>query len=123
MIAFALSLLPSSAWAHEPLWGETPQTFSFGLKHPEWKFAFEDHRRLFQGSSAIPNTEGRRHTMVENHLSFQYAPATTLNLKLELPVVHMESEERIEGVMRRSTSSGLGDLVLSAKSRFHAQFG
>ena len=123
LIAFGFTAAPSVVLAHEPLWGETPQTFSFGLKHPEWRFGFEDSRRLFQGSRRIPNVDGRRHLMSENHLSFQYAPQTTLNLKAELPLVRMESEERIGGVTRRSSSSGIGDLVLSAKSRFHSRFG
>lgn len=54
-------LYPSLARAHEPLWGETPQTFAFGVIHPEL--------RLARG---------------ESRFSVQYAPKTTENLKLEV---------------------------------------
>ena len=32
--AFTLGV-QTTARAHEPLWGETPQTFAFGVIHPE----------------------------------------------------------------------------------------
>ena len=54
-------LYPPLARAHEPLWGETPQTFAFGVIHPELRFARSESR-----------------------FSVQYAPKTTENLKLEV---------------------------------------
>ena len=64
-IAFlSLVLLPLPALAHEPLWGETPQTFAFGVVHPEFRFAHGETR-----------------------FSLQYAPETTRNLRLEVPFV------------------------------------
>ncbi len=49
--------------AHEPLWGETPQTFAFGVIHPEVRFA--------RG---------------ETRLGLQYAFSTTRNVRVEVPV-------------------------------------
>jgi hypothetical protein len=51
------------ALAHEPLWGETPQTFAFGVIHPEVRFA--------RGST---------------RLGLQYAFSTTRNVRVEVPV-------------------------------------
>jgi hypothetical protein len=55
-------LLPTTTHAHEPLWGETPQTFAFGVIHPEVRFAKDETR-----------------------FGLQYAFNTTRNLRLELP--------------------------------------
>ncbi|MBV9468448.1 MAG: hypothetical protein JOZ57_04335, partial [Abitibacteriaceae bacterium] len=45
MAIFALGssiAIPSTAYAHEPLWGETPVVFGSGLVHPEIRFGFMD---------------------------------------------------------------------------------
>ena len=82
---FLLILAPLPALAHEPLWGETPQTFAFGVVHPEFRFA-----------------------RAETRFSLQYAPQTTRNLRLEVPLL---------------PNGQVGDSVVSIKSRLHARFG
>ena len=43
LLAAALLLaVAAPASAHEPLWGETPTVFGFGVVHPELRFAFRD---------------------------------------------------------------------------------
>lgn len=57
-----LALVAPPAAAHEPLWGETPQTFAFGVVHPEL--------RLSRGQTL---------------LSVQYASRPDRNFKIEAP--------------------------------------
>ena len=109
--------------AHEPLWGETPQTFSFGVLHPETRLGWESESRLYRGGSRVANPEGLRMSRQESLVSLQYAPKPTLNVRLEVPYVRVVSEQRVGGSPRRTNTSGLGDLMLSAKSRFRAGFG
>ncbi len=59
----------------------------------------------------------------ESVFSLQYSPQTTLNVRLEIPYVRVTSEQRIDGQTRESRASGMGDAMLSAKSRFRAEFG
>lgn len=111
------------ARAHEPLWGESPQTFAFGIWHPELRFGFEDDRVLLRGSARLDNADALRRLRYDTLLSVQWAPRTSLNLKLEVPVSSITAEQRIGGVVRRASTTGLGNIMLSAKDRFHVRFG
>jgi hypothetical protein len=113
----------SSVRAHEPLWGETPQTFSFGVIHPEYRYGFAREASLFRGSQRIDDPLQQRLHRQENLLSLQYAPKTTLNIRLEAPFATVTTEQTEDGQTRRSSVSGPGDFVLSAKNRFDVRFG
>jgi hypothetical protein len=95
--AILSALLPASALAHEPLWGETPQTFAFGVIHPEIRV-------------------GRN----ETRLGLQYAFNTTRNIRLEFAsppqVAHGQKVAHGRG-------GQFGDPSLSLKSRLHVRFG
>lgn len=112
-MAVSLLLVCVPARAHEPLWGETAQTFAFGIVHPAVRVGYQ----------ASSGPEERRATRQENVFSLQYSPRTTLNLRLDLPYSRVTHTQRINGSLRRSAASGFGDLTLSAKSRFRADFG
>ena len=98
-----------SALAHEPLWGETPIVFSSGLLHPEIKVKFMDAGDASDG--------GERSRMFEQEYMVQYAPSTRLNLRLEVPLRRNLRQELVGGQVRSTLINGLGDIVLSGKSR------
>lgn len=111
MGALLLLTLAVPASAHEPLWGETPTVFGFGVIHPELRFAFRDAGSTRHG--------GIRQRLFEEEAMVQYAPSTAVNLMLEIP--WMESIRETRG--RRVTLNGLGDIELLAKRRFHVEQG
>lgn len=125
-LAFALVLgcaLTRAASAHEPLWGESPQTFAFGVLHPELRFGYENDCLLLRGSGRIGNPDLLRRTRVDGLFSLQYAPRTTLNVRVDIPFARVTTAQRINGQVRRSDATGLGNISLSAKSRFYQKFG
>jgi len=101
---------PRPSHAHEPLWGETPSVFGFGIIHPEVRFGYRDAGSTRRG--------GLRARMIETETMVQYAPSTALNLQLEVPWMQSLREQRIGGRMRRSVIGGMGDAELTAKRRF-----
>jgi hypothetical protein len=98
------------AAAHEPLWGETPTVFGFGVIHPEVRFGWRDAGSTRSG--------GIRQRMWEQETMVQYAPSTALNLMLEVPWMESLREQRVGGRKRQSVINGLGDVELLAKRRF-----
>ncbi len=114
---------PAAALAHEPLWGESPQTFAFGVFHPEIRFGYDNASVLLGGSRRLHNPDSLRRSRLDSLVSLAYAPETWLNVKLEVPFAQVASQQRIAGSLRSSTVSGTGDLVLSAKTRFEQRFG
>ncbi|MBM3458866.1 MAG: hypothetical protein FJX77_10090, partial [Armatimonadetes bacterium] len=107
-----LSILPfllSPAQAHEPLWGETPSVFGFGVLHPEVRSGYRAAGSTRRG--------GTRSRMFEHETMIQYAPSTALNLQLEIPWMQSIREQR-RGGRRKVAIGGLGDLELTAKRRF-----
>jgi len=102
----------SPAHAHEPLWGETPSVFGFGVIHPEVRFGYRDAGSTRSG--------GIRQRMWEQETMIQYAPSTALNLMLEIPWMQSLREQRVAGRTRRTVINGLGDIELLAKRRFSA---
>ena len=116
-------LAPRVASAHEPLWGESPQTFAFGILHPEIRFGFENDASLIKGSHSIANPEVLRTTRLDALFSLQYAPKTALNLKLEIPLAQVLNAQNREGQSQHTGVTGIGDVTLSAKSRFFQKFG
>src|SRR5688500_16561274 len=70
-------LLTSPVAAHEPLWGETPSVFGFGVIHPEVRFGYRDAGSTRRG--------GVRARMWEQETMIQFAPTTALNLMIEIP--------------------------------------
>lgn len=115
--------LAQSASAHEPLWGESPQTFAFGVLHPELRFGFENDDLLLRGSSRLENPDLLRRTRLDGLFSLQYAPRTSLNLRVDVPFAQVLTSERVGGQLRHSGVTGLGNISLSAKSRFYQKFG
>ena len=105
-----LAVAAAPAAAHEPLWGETPSVFGFGVIHPEVRLGYRDAGSTRRG--------GVRARMLESELMVQYAPSTALNVTLEVPSMQMIREARRGGRRRRVVISGLGDLELTAKRRF-----
>lgn len=98
------------ARTHEPLWGETPNVFGFGVIHPEFKFMFRDAGHTRRG--------GERTRMFEQEVMLDYAPSTALNLRVEAPFHSNLLEHRSGGALESSRIAGLGDLRLRAKRRF-----
>lgn len=115
--------LAQKASAHEPLWGESPQTFAFGVLHPELRFGFENDCLLLRGSSRLGNPDLLRRTRLDGLFSLQYAPKTSLNIRIDLPFAQVLTSQRINGQLRHSGATGLGNITLSAKSRFYQRFG
>jgi len=114
---------PATAFAHEPLWGESPQTFAFGILHPELRFGYENDCLLLRGSSRIGNPDLLRRTRLDGLFSLQYAPKTSLNVRLDIPFAQVVNLQRVNGQVRRTSATGLGNIALSAKSRFYQRFG
>lgn len=115
LFAGLLLLAAAPASAHEPLWGETPTVFGFGIIHPEVRFDYRDSGSLAGG--------GIRQRMWEQETMVQYAPSTAVNLMLEVPWMESIREQRIGGRRRQVVINGLGDLRLLAKRRFHLEQG
>jgi hypothetical protein len=111
-VALAILLLTilAPASAHEPLWGETPTVFGFGVLHPEVKWMFRDAGDTRRG--------GKRMRMAEQETMLDYAPSAAINLRLEIPYHQNRHEEQVAGRVRAATISGVGDLTLRAKRRF-----
>lgn len=118
-----LCMLTQIASAHEPLWGESPQTFAFGIWHPEIRFGLQNKHLLLRGATRLDNMEGLQRTRLDGVLGIQYAPKTSMNVRLEIPYANVQSSSYIRGVLRTSRTSGLGDLMLSIKSRLAQRFG
>jgi hypothetical protein len=112
-----------AAQAHEPLWGESPQTFAFGVWHPEIRLAYENADQFLAGSRLIPNPMALRRTRFDALFSLQYAPRTSLNVRLDIPYASVTNWQTIQGRRRSTIASGLGNLMLSAKSRLLERFG
>lgn len=107
LLVGALALLTAlPAAAHEPLWGETPSVFGFGVIHPEVRFGYRDAGATRRG--------GIRQRLFESETMVQYAPSIALNLMLEIPWMQSVRESR----GRRVSIGGLGDIELLAKRRF-----
>lgn len=124
--AFVFTLacvLAQRASAHEPLWGESPQTFGFGVWHPEIRFGFQKEFLLLRGATRLANPDTLSRTRFESVLGVQYAPKTSLNVRLEIPYANVQSSDRVGGVSRTSNAGGFGDATLSIKSRFAQRFG
>jgi hypothetical protein len=96
--------------AHEPLWGETPTVFGFGVLHPEVKWMYFDAGTTRNG--------GKRMRMFEQETMLDYAPSTTINLRIEIPYHNTLHEEVVGGRRRRVSISGLRDITVRAKRRF-----
>jgi hypothetical protein len=79
-----VAFFPLSTHAHEPLWGETPQTFAFGVIHPEVRVGKDETR-----------------------FGLQYAFSTTRNLRLELPQSRLNGQNGQIGDMSLSLKSRL----------------
>ena len=105
----ALSVAVPAA-AHEPLWGETPSVFGFGVIHPEIRAAFRDSGSTRRG--------GVRQRMFETETMVQYAPSTALNLMIEVPWMQSLREQGRGRRGKRVVLGGLGDIELTAKRRF-----
>lgn len=110
VLGFLMGLAVAPAWAHEPLWGETPTVFGFGVIHPEVKWMYFDAGSTRNG--------GKRMRMFEQETMIDYAPSTAINLRLEIPYYNNLHEEIVGGQKRSSFISGLGDITLRAKRRF-----
>lgn len=111
-VGLLLLLAAAPAHAHEPLWGETPSVFGFGVIHPEVRLGYRDAGSTRRG--------GLRARMLETETMVQYAPSTAINLQLEVPWMQSLREQRIGGRSRRTVIGGLGDMELTAKRRFAA---
>jgi hypothetical protein len=98
------------ARAHEPLWGETPSVFGFGVLHPEVKVMYLDAGSVKRG--------GRRMRMFEQEYMLDYAPSTSLNLRLEIPYYNNLHQARSGGRTHSAYVTGVGDVTLRAKRRF-----
>jgi hypothetical protein len=119
----ALLGITCSASAHEPLWGESPQTFAFGVWHPEVRFSYDNNFNLLRGARRIGNPDAMRRTRFDTLVSLQYAPMTSMNVRVEIPFSQVSTQQKIGGQLRASGVQGLGDAMLSAKSRFSQRFG
>jgi hypothetical protein len=113
--------LAACSYTHEPLWGETAQTFAFGVVHPEVKFGYGTSRGLFSGASRIEDHMRGRQFHFDTHVSVAYAPSTRLNVKFELPLVIGGAEEWMDGQKRTSSWSGVGNALVTGKSRVAAR--
>jgi hypothetical protein len=109
-VASCVPLLAAPVHAHEPLWGETPTVFGFGILHPEVKWMYFDAGSTRNG--------GERMRMFEQETMIDYAPSTAINLRLEIPYHHNLHEEEVGGTIRSSLISGVGDITVRAKRRF-----
>ncbi len=109
----ALLLGATPARAHEPLWGETPITFGFGVIHPEVKFKYFDAGTVRRG--------GERMRMFEQEYMVDYGFSPKLNVRLMIPYYNALHERRAGGGVRSTTVSGVGDLSLRAKTRIAAR--
>jgi hypothetical protein len=123
LLGLLAGLVSTVASAHEPLWGESPQTFAFGILHPELRFGYESDCLLLRGSRRIGNPDLLRRTRADGLFSLQYAPRTSLNVRVDIPFAQVSNSQRIGGQVRRTSATGLGNISLSAKSRFYQRFG
>jgi hypothetical protein len=110
LVLAGAAVLAAPAAAHEPLWGETPSVFGFGVLHPEVKSIFFDAGSTRNG--------GERMRMSELETMLDYAPSAAINLRIEIPYHNNLHEEQVGGVKRSAVISGLGDITLRAKRRF-----
>lgn len=115
LTAALLLLSCAPAAAHEPLWGETPITFGFGVIHPEYKV------RLFDAGST--RRGGERMKMFEQEFMADYGFSPRLNIRLMAPYFNNVHQMRVGGRVRSSVVSGLGDITIRAKSRISAKQG
>ncbi len=98
--------------AHEPLWGETPTIFGPGVYHPEIRIGF-----LRKGSASDPG--GERTESFDQEFGMQYGINRFVNVRLRIPVTRTEIGTNLAGQVEKGTISGVGDLLLEAKYRFH----
>jgi hypothetical protein len=117
LVALALCsvVVAAPARAHEPLWGETPIVFGFGIVHPEARFEFSD--------AGSPATQGGRVRMFEQEYMVQYGLTPKLNIALEIPYLSNLHEQLVGGRLHRAGVAGLGDIGLHIKSRLSARQG
>jgi hypothetical protein len=111
LVGATLLAAPTAARAHEPLWGETPTVFGFGVIHPELKAEFLRAGRLRQ-----PGDERMRMWMQE--LMIGYAPSTAVNLRIMIPLMNGLHEMRMADGVQSVPVSGFGDTTIQAKHRF-----
>lgn len=123
VLSICAALGAAPARAHEPLWGDSPQTFAFGVWHPELRFGFQNEYLLLGGSHRLANPDALRRTRFDTVFGLQYAPKTSLNLRLEIPYASVRSSGRIGGMAQSNRVNGIGDITLSAKNRFRQRFG
>jgi hypothetical protein len=112
--ALLLSLLIAApAAAHEPLWGETPTVFGFGILHPEAKFIFMDAGNTRNG--------GQRMRMFMQEYMLDYAPSTAINVRLMIPYHNNLFQMGMPEGVQSAFVSGIGDITVRAKRRFSAR--
>ena len=102
----------SPSMAHEPLWGETSNIFGPGVFHPEIRLGM-----MHRGDTSDPGGESARE--FEQEYGLQYGVNRFVNVRLDLPAVRTDMEENISGTTQSAAVNGIGDLLLSAKVRFH----
>lgn len=98
--------------AHEPLWGETPTIFGPGVWHPEIRLGFA--RR---GSVDDPGDE--RMEDFEQMVALQYGINRHVNVRVTVPGVQSTFEENLGGSVADASVSGIGDVLVDAKYRYH----
>lgn len=99
------------AVAHEPLWGETPTIFGPHVFHPEVRMGFLE----LEGD---PSGGGERTRAMGASFGLQYGVNRWVNVRATIPFVRRQTlAADVDGTVE-TTSSGIGDVVLSAKVRF-----
>lgn len=114
-LATALAVVvavPTSALAHEPLWGETPTIFGPGVYHPEIRFGF-----VRRGAHPEPGDESWEE--IEQEYGLQYGINRFVNVRLRIPVMRSTVGLNTAGDIDETLVTGLGDAILDAKYRFH----
>src|ERR1051326_7279739 len=91
LIGFCLSA--RTARAHEPLWGESPQTFAFGGWHPELRLGFENDGRRLPATGRAGNPDLLPRTRLDGLFSLQYARKTSLNVRIDIPFAQVLSSQ------------------------------
>jgi hypothetical protein len=124
LLLFGLGFLSfTPAHAHEPLWGDSPQTFAFGVRHPAVRLSYSNDYRLLSGGKIAANPTGLRRSRLDTVVSYQYSPLTSLNVRVEVPFTQIRAAQTVGGTRRSTSASGLGDIAVIAKSRLRQRFG
>ena len=99
------------AFAHEPLWGETPTVFGPHVLHPEIRFGF-----MRRGTHTDPGDMSAEE--FDQEYGLQYGINRFVNARLRLPAMHMEVTQNIAGTDDEDLVTGVGDAILDVKYRF-----